>query len=175
MNNCFSVRIGLRFSFAIIYLTFTFSNLLAPAIINAISSKWAMIFGALMYCIFMLGFLYINVYSLYVFSALAGFGAASKLSVKQAFKFSFSFKFWNSCIGLSEMITSVDFFSLKLYWKIIILVVWTGQGVYLTYWSRIDTIARNSGILWAMLQSCFIFGGLFLFFISFSRSVRKCP
>uniref|UniRef100_A0A914WYY2 UNC93-like protein MFSD11 n=1 Tax=Plectus sambesii TaxID=2011161 RepID=A0A914WYY2_9BILA len=44
-------------------------------------------------------------------------------------------------------------------------ILWTGQGNYLTLNSTNDTIGRNSGILWAMMRSCLIAGGIFLYFM----------
>lgn len=40
----------------------------------------------------------------------------------------------------------------------------TGQGSFLTNCSDEATIARNSGIFWAMLQTSMFFGNLFVFF-----------
>ncbi|XP_013199956.1 UNC93-like protein MFSD11 [Amyelois transitella] len=41
--------------------------------------------------------------------------------------------------------------------------IWTGQGNYLTINSDSETISRNSGIFWAMLQCSLFFGNLFVF------------
>ncbi|XP_041978015.1 UNC93-like protein MFSD11 isoform X1 [Aricia agestis] len=41
--------------------------------------------------------------------------------------------------------------------------IWTGQGNYLTVNSDADTISRNSGVFWAMLQCSLFFGNLFVF------------
>lgn len=41
-------------------------------------------------------------------------------------------------------------------------VLWTAQGNYLTLMSSKDTIGRNSGIFWALLQCSLIFGNVFV-------------
>jgi MFS family permease len=43
-------------------------------------------------------------------------------------------------------------------------IIWTGQGNFLTINSNPDTIARNSGVFWALLQCSLLFGNLFVYF-----------
>ncbi|XP_070580414.1 UNC93-like protein MFSD11 isoform X2 [Ptychodera flava] len=43
-------------------------------------------------------------------------------------------------------------------------VIWTGQGNFLTINSDTETIGRNSGIFWALLQCSLLFGNLFVYF-----------
>lgn len=43
-------------------------------------------------------------------------------------------------------------------------LIWTGQGTFLTVNSDSDTMARNSGLFWAMLQCSLLFGNLFVYF-----------
>ncbi|EDV28265.1 uncharacterized protein TRIADDRAFT_63683 [Trichoplax adhaerens] len=42
-------------------------------------------------------------------------------------------------------------------------ILWTAQGNFLTINSDPDTIARNSGIFWALLQFSLLFGNLYVF------------
>lgn len=42
--------------------------------------------------------------------------------------------------------------------------IWTGQGSFLTENSDSKTIARNSGIFWALLQCSLLFGNMFFYF-----------
>jgi len=44
-------------------------------------------------------------------------------------------------------------------------VIWTGQGVFLAQNSDPDTIGRNSGLVWALLQSSTFIGSMFTFFM----------
>ncbi|CAB3373110.1 Hypothetical predicted protein [Cloeon dipterum] len=44
-------------------------------------------------------------------------------------------------------------------------VIWTGQGSYLILNSDSQTISRNSGIFWAMLQCSMFFGNTFVYFV----------
>ncbi|RWS10098.1 UNC93-like protein MFSD11 [Dinothrombium tinctorium] len=43
-------------------------------------------------------------------------------------------------------------------------IIWTGQGNFLTLNSTAETMTRNSGIFWAMLQCSLLFGNLFVFY-----------
>ncbi|XP_002732131.1 UNC93-like protein MFSD11 [Saccoglossus kowalevskii] len=43
-------------------------------------------------------------------------------------------------------------------------VIWTAQGNFLTINSDTETIGRNSGIFWALLQCSLLFGNLFVYF-----------
>lgn len=43
-------------------------------------------------------------------------------------------------------------------------VLWTGQGVFLTKNSTSDTMGRNSGIFWAILQGSCLIGNMYVFF-----------
>ena len=50
-------------------------------------------------------------------------------------------------------------------------VLWTGNGVFLVEQSREGKMGRNSGIMWAMLQSSLVAGALFLYFVLSSSYV----
>jgi len=43
-------------------------------------------------------------------------------------------------------------------------LTWTGQGTYLARCSNAETISRNSGIFWALLQCSMFFGNLFVYY-----------
>ncbi|CAB3407891.1 unnamed protein product [Caenorhabditis bovis] len=64
------------YSLAIIYAVFTVANFVAAPIVDILSPKWAMVFGALCYAAFQAGFFFLNEIYLYISSAILGFGAA---------------------------------------------------------------------------------------------------
>jgi len=43
-------------------------------------------------------------------------------------------------------------------------LIWTGQGNFLTLNSTDETMGRNSGIFWALLQCSLLFGNMFVYF-----------
>ena len=43
-------------------------------------------------------------------------------------------------------------------------IIWTAQGQFLTINSDSETIARNSGIFWSILQCSLILGNTFIYF-----------
>lgn len=43
------------------------------------------------------------------------------------------------------------------------LVIWTAQGNFLTLNSTKETMSRNSGVFWALLQCSLLFGNIFVF------------
>jgi len=50
-------------------------------------------------------------------------------------------------------------------------LIWTGQGNYLTLNSTEENISRNSGVFWAIFQSSFLFGNLFVYFLFQGKDV----
>lgn len=105
------------------YGVFTFANFLAPSIINIIKAKWALAFGSFCYALFLAGFLFVNAPYLFGSSALLGFGASCK------------------------------YLKLKMGYLKHFLVLWTGQGNYLTLNSTKETALKHSGIFWAVFQT----------------------
>ena len=83
-----------------------------------------MAIGAACYATFLVTFMIFAEWLLYLTSAILGFGASSE------------------CVFI-DCWDQMHFFA----------VIWTGQGRYLTLNSTEDTIGRNSGVLWALLQS----------------------
>ena len=43
-------------------------------------------------------------------------------------------------------------------------IIWTAQGMFLTINSDPETMARNSGIFWSILQCSLILGNTFIYF-----------
>uniref|UniRef100_A0A8D0GKF1 UNC93-like protein MFSD11 n=1 Tax=Sphenodon punctatus TaxID=8508 RepID=A0A8D0GKF1_SPHPU len=56
------------------------------------------------------------------------------------------------------------FYTASVFLGIAAAVVWTAQGNCLTINSDENTIGRNSGIFWALLQSSLFFGNLYIYF-----------
>lgn len=106
-------------SLAVVYAVFALSNWFAPSIICTTGPKISMVLGGITYCLFIANFFFHLTWSLYLASALIGFGAS---------------------------------------------IFWTGQGNFLTINSDSETMSRNSGVFWALLQCSLLFGNIFVYF-----------
>ncbi|KAK6187596.1 hypothetical protein SNE40_005589 [Patella caerulea] len=49
-------------------------------------------------------------------------------------------------------------------------ILWTGQGNFLTINSDSETVSRNSGIFWALLQCSLLFGNMYSYFVFKGKS-----
>ncbi|UMM43842.1 hypothetical protein L5515_019177 [Caenorhabditis briggsae] len=81
---------------------------------------------------------------------------------------------WSQIIGASGylffMVTFLYLNVYLLYFGSAVLgagaaLLWAGNGCYLVEISRKNKMERNSGIMWAMLQSSMITGGIFLIYV----------
>lgn len=50
-------------------------------------------------------------------------------------------------------------------------IFWTGQGNFLTINSDSETMSRNSGVFWALLQCSLLFGNIFVYFTFQGKSI----
>ncbi|KAL8163158.1 UNVERIFIED_CONTAM: DUF895 domain membrane protein, partial [Gekko kuhli] len=57
-----------------------------------------------------------------------------------------------------------SFYTASVFLGIAAAILWTAQGNCLTINSNENTIGRNSGIFWALLQSSLFFGNLYIYF-----------
>uniref|UniRef100_UPI00358F03EB UNC93-like protein MFSD11 n=1 Tax=Myxine glutinosa TaxID=7769 RepID=UPI00358F03EB len=105
-------------SLSIIYGVFSVSNIIAPSVVAMFGPKLSMIFGGVVYSIYMATFIEPMTWSFYTASVAIGVAAA---------------------------------------------VLWTAQGTCLTLNSDSTTMARNTGIFWALLQCSLLFGNLYVY------------
>lgn len=80
---------------------------------------------------------------------------------------------YSMMIGASLYVLYVATFIKPLTWTLYLgsvligiggAVLWTGQGVFLTKNSTSNTMGRNSGIFWAILQGSCLIGNMYVFF-----------
>lgn len=134
-------------SLAIVYGSFSLSNWLAAYIVEVLTAKWGLFIGGLTYCIFLGWFLRPHQITLYLFSALLGFGAAVLWAAQGKFLSINSTEetmsrntnvFWGlfqSCLIWGNLIIIHQFSSLTIITKptrtslFIILTVVSGVGV----------------------------------------------
>ncbi|XP_005993257.1 UNC93-like protein MFSD11 [Latimeria chalumnae] len=71
---------------------------------------------------------------------------------------------YSSYIAVFIQPFSWSFYTASVLLGIAAAVLWTGQGNCLTINSNANTIGRNSGIFWALLQFSLFFGNLYVYF-----------
>ncbi|XP_050301655.1 UNC93-like protein MFSD11 [Anthonomus grandis grandis] len=109
---------------------------------------------------------YYSMAIIYVFLAIFNWTSPSAISVIGA-KFSM-------LIGGITYLLFIMSFALPRVWLLYVAsgiigigaaLIWTGQGVYLALNSDENTISRNSGVFWAMLQMSMFVGNTFVYFV----------
>ncbi|XP_053309919.1 UNC93-like protein MFSD11 isoform X2 [Spea bombifrons] len=71
--------------------------------------------------------------------------------------------FYSAYIAMFIQPFTWSFYTLSVFIGIAAAVLWTAQGACLTVNSDEDTIGRNSGIFWALLQFSMLFGNLYIY------------
>ncbi|NXG77374.1 MFS11 protein, partial [Baryphthengus martii] len=72
--------------------------------------------------------------------------------------------FYSLYIAVFIQPTTWSFYTASVFIGIAAAVLWTAQGNCLTVNSDENTIGRNSGVFWALLQSSLFFGNLYIYF-----------
>ncbi|XP_063148972.1 UNC93-like protein MFSD11 [Candoia aspera] len=72
--------------------------------------------------------------------------------------------FYSLYIAVFIQPSTWSFYTASVFLGIAAAVLWTAQGNCLTINSDENTIGRNSGIFWALLQSSLFFGNLYIYF-----------
>ncbi|XP_060620571.1 UNC93-like protein MFSD11 [Anolis sagrei] len=72
--------------------------------------------------------------------------------------------FYSIYIAVFIQPSTWTFYTASVFLGIAAAVLWTAQGNCLTINSNENTIGRNSGIFWALLQSSLFFGNLYIYF-----------
>ncbi|XP_053565544.1 UNC93-like protein MFSD11 [Bombina bombina] len=71
--------------------------------------------------------------------------------------------FYSAYIAMFIQPYTWSFYTLSVFIGIAAAVLWTAQGTCLTVNSTEETIGRNSGIFWALLQFSMLFGNLYIY------------
>ncbi|KAM4664622.1 UNC93-like protein MFSD11 [Discoglossus pictus] len=71
--------------------------------------------------------------------------------------------FYSAYIAMFIQPFTWSFYTLSVFIGIAAAVLWTAQGTCLTINSTEETIGRNSGIFWALLQFSMLFGNLYIY------------
>ncbi|XP_054833806.1 UNC93-like protein MFSD11 [Eublepharis macularius] len=76
----------------------------------------------------------------------------------------FSGIFYSIYIAIFIEPSTWSFYTASVFLGVAAAILWTAQGNCLTINSNENTIGRNSGIFWALLQSSLFFGNLYIYF-----------
>ncbi|KAJ6660425.1 hypothetical protein lerEdw1_017849 [Lerista edwardsae] len=99
-----------------------------------------------------------------VFSASNLISPSVVAMVGPQFSMFFGGIFYSIYIGMFIQPSTGTFYTASVFLGIAAAILWTAQGNCLTINSNADTIGRNSGIFWALLQFSLFFGNLYIYF-----------